>query len=53
MFGKVGVLETRVAFPVAVTPQYHIGSKEESDAPVLSLAKVCPGPESSLRPCWG
>lgn len=47
------IRNTCVAFPVAVTPQYHVGSKEESDAPVLSLAKVCPSQQSSLRSCWG
>ena len=50
------IRNTCVAFPVAVTPQYHVGSKEESvlrKAPVLSLAKVCPSQESSLRSCWG
>lgn len=47
------IRNTCMVFPVAVTPQYHIGSKEGSNALVLSLAKICPSQESSLRSCWG
>lgn len=47
------IRNTCKVFPVAVTPQYRIGSKEESNALVLSLAKICPSQESSLRSCWG
>lgn len=43
------IRNTCVTFSVAGTPQYYIGSKEESDAPVLNLAKVCQTQESSLR----
>lgn len=49
----VGISETHVAFPVAGTPQYSLGFKEESDAPVLNLAKVCQTQDISQRSSRG